>query len=117
HTRFSRDWSSDVCSSDLDEVSLAYDILEAESLKENAPDYCEGLKNKIPAFQNTELQKHVYNLTGQICDLYLYNNGGYVDYTGTINSMRKSYLEIEKLRDSLSKKDQKLLLEFLKSLD
>lgn len=101
----------------VDEVSLAYDILEAESLKENAPDYCEGLKNKIPEFQNTELQKHVYNLTGQICDLYLYNNGGYVDYTGTINSMRKSYLEIEKLRDSLSKKDQKLLLEFLKSLD
>lgn len=101
----------------IDEVSLAYDILYDDSLKQYAPDYCDNLKSKIPNFQNESLSKHVYNLTGQICDLYLYNNGGYVDYFGTINSMRKSYLEIEKLRSSLSQKDQQLLLEFIKILD
>ncbi len=101
----------------VDEISLAYDILHDDSLKQYAPDYCDNLKSKIPNFQNESLSKHVYNLTGQICDLYLYNNGGYVDYFGTINSMRKSYLEIEKLRNSLSQKDQKLLLEFIKILD
>lgn len=101
------------------EISLAYDIdVEGnEQVKQYAPDYCDNLKSKIPNFQNSSLNKHVHNLTGQICDLYLYNNGGNVDYFGTINSMRKSYLEIEKLRSSLSQKDQKLLLEFIKNLD
>lgn len=101
------------------EISLAYDIdVEGnEQVKQYAPDYCDNLKSKIPNFQNSSLNKHVHNLTGQICDLYLYNNGGNVDYFGTIDSMRKSYLEIEKLRSSLSQKDQKLLLEFIKNLD
>lgn len=99
------------------DVSLAYDILDNEQLKENAPSYCDGLKERVPNFQNKDLKHHVYNLTGQICDLYLYNNGGNVDYFLTLNEMRKSMLEIEKLRSSLSQKDQKSLLEFLKSLD
>src|SRR5690606_40038910 len=30
HTRFSRDWSSDVCSSDLDKAMVAYDKLSDE---------------------------------------------------------------------------------------
>lgn len=101
----------------INEVSLAYDILDGDSLKVNAPEYCDDLKNRIPEFQNKDLKLHVYNLAGQICDLYLYNNGGYVGYFETINSMRKSFLEIEKMRNSLSKKDQKALLEYLISLD
>lgn len=103
----------------IDKISLAYDIdvEDRTEVKAYAPNYCDNLKNSIPNFQNTDLKKHVHNLTGQICDLYLYNNGGNVDYFGTIDSMRKSYLEIEKLRSSLSQKDQKLLLEFIKILD
>lgn len=103
----------------IDEIELAYDIdvKDNEKIKEYAPDYCDNLKSKIPNFQNKSLSTHIYNLTGQICDLYLYNNGGNVGYFETINSMRKSYLEIEKLRSSLSQKDQKLLLEFIKNLD
>lgn len=102
---------------DVKDVSLAYDILDSESLKINAPEYCDDLKNRIPDFQNKHLKLHVHNLVGQICDLYLYNNGGYVGYFETINSMRKSLLEIEKTRKSLSKKDQKILLEYLTTLD
>lgn len=103
----------------IDEIELAYDIdvKDNEQIKQYAPDYCDNLKSKIPNFQNKSLSTHVHNLTGQICDLYLYNNGGNVGYFETINSMRKSYLEIEKLRSSLSQKDQKLLLEFIKNLD
>lgn len=101
----------------IDEVSLAFDGLYDEQLKENAPKYCDDLQNKVPDFQNKTLKKHVHNYAGQICDLYLYNNGGNVGYFETINSMRKSLLEIENLRKDLSQKDQKLLLEFLKSLD
>jgi len=99
------------------EVSLAYDLLGDSEIKQNAPKYCEDLIKSIPNFQNKDLKYHVHNLTGQICDLYLYNNGGSVDYFVTIDEMRKSMLEIEKLRSSLSQKDQKSLLEFLKSLD
>lgn len=102
---------------DINEVSLAYDLLDSNSLKVNAPKYCDDLKNNIPDFQNKDLKLHLHNLAGQICDLYLYNNGGYVGYFETINSMRKSFLEIEKMRSSLSKKDQKVLLEYLKTLD
>lgn len=103
----------------IDDIVLAYDldVKDNEKIKEYAPDYCDNLKSKIPNFQNKSLSTHVHNLTGQICDLYLYNNGGNVGYFETINSMRKSYLEIEKLRSSLSQKDQKLLLEFIKNLD
>lgn len=103
----------------IDEIVLAYDIdvENNEQIKQYAPDYCDNLKSKIPNFQNKSLSTHVHNLTGQICDLYLYNNGGNVGYFETINSMRKSYLEIEKLRSTLSQKDQKLLLEFIKNLD
>ncbi|SFN37422.1 hypothetical protein SAMN05421741_104173 [Paenimyroides ummariense] len=103
----------------IDDIVLAYDldVKDNEKIKEYAPDYCDNLKSKIPNFQNKSLSTHVHNLTGQICDLYLYNNGGNVGYFETINSMRKSYLEIEKLRSTLSQKDQKLLLEFIKNLD
>ncbi len=103
----------------VNDIDLAYDIdvKDNEQIKQYAPDYCDNLKSKIPNFQNKSLSTHVHNLTGQICDLYLYNNGGNVGYFETINSMRKSYLEIEKLRNTLSQKDQKLLLEFIKNLD
>ncbi len=112
-------YQSDYKNINIGEISLAYDIdvEDNEQVKQYAPDYCDNLNSKIPNFQSADLKKHVHNLTGQICDLYLYNNGGNVDYFGTINSMRKSYLEIEKLRSSLSQKDQKLLLEFIKILD
>ncbi|PJR03967.1 hypothetical protein [Avrilella dinanensis] len=102
---------------DVADISLAYDLLSGKELKQNAPDYCDDLKNKIPDFKNKDLKNHVHNFAGQICDLYLYQNGGSVDYYGTINSMRKSLLEIEKMRNNLSKNDKKLLVEFLKNLD
>ena len=112
-------YQSDYKDITINEIELAYDIdvKDNEQIKQYAPDYCDNLKSKIPNFQNRSLSAHVHNLTGQICDLYLYNNGGNVGYFETINSMRKSYLEIEKLRSTLSQKDQKLLLEFIKNLD
>lgn len=112
-------YQSDYKDITINEIELAYDIdvKDNEQIKQYAPDYCDNLKSKIPNFQNKSLSTHVHNLTGQICDLYLYNNGGNVGYFETINSMRKSYLEIEKLRSTLSQKDQKLLLEFIKNLD
>jgi hypothetical protein len=111
-----REYESVYKSLDVDDVSLAYSDLD-EEYKKSAPKYCEDLFDKLPDFKNKSLKNHVYNYIGQLCDLYLYENGGNVDYFTTIDSMRKSLLEIEKMRSSLSKKDSELLLQFINSLD
>lgn len=99
-------------------VSLAAELNDSKELfKDNMPQYCSELSQKIPQFEDKKLYYEVYNLVGQICDLYIYQNGGYVDYFTTINSFRKSLLEIENKREKMSKKDQKLLKEYLNSLD
>lgn len=111
-----REYQSVYKTLNVDEVTLAYSDL-TEDYKKSAPKYCEDLFNKLPDFKNNSLKNHVYNYIGQLCDLYLYENGGNVDYFTTIDSMRKSLLEIEKMRSSLSKKDSELLLQFIKDLD
>ncbi|RRJ90272.1 hypothetical protein EG240_09180 [Paenimyroides tangerinum] len=112
-----RSYSSDYKSMYIDNVSLAAETQLDNSIQNLMPNYCFELKQNVPNFQNENLKKHVYNLVGQICDLYLYQNGGSVDYFGTIDSMRKSLLEIENMRGELSKNDTKLLNEYLNSLD
>jgi len=99
-------------------VSLAAEATDfPEEYKENMPKYCAELASKIPAFEDKKLRDDVHNLVGQLCDLYLYNNGGNVDYLTTINAFRKSLLDIENKRQKMSAKDQKLLKEYLNSLD
>jgi|GEM_PF-4710435 len=100
----------------IEDISLAIDSFTEDYQWKAIPDYCKELEKKIPVFENQSLQKHVHNYLGQLCDLYAYHMGN-VDYYATINSMRKSLLEIEKLRSSLSKKDTELLLQFINSLD
>ena len=112
-----RNYSSDYKSMQIDVVNLAAESQFDEVIKNYMPDYCSDLKNNIPNFSNQDLKTHVYNLVGQICDLYLYQNGGSVDYFVTIDSMRKSLLEIDNMRNKLSKNDIKLLNEYLNSLD
>lgn len=101
-----------------EEPSLALtEVAGNEKIMKAVPDFCKDLKNKIPTFENKELRKYVHNYLGQVCDMYLYQNGGSVDYYGTLGSMRKSFYEIEKLRPSLSKKDAQMLQDLLLSLD
>lgn len=101
----------------INKINLAAELQLDNDIQAYMPSYCDELQAKIPAFKNEALKKHTHNLVGQMCDLYLYQNGGAVDYLGTINSMRKSLLEIENMREKLSKNDAKLLKDFLNSLD
>nr|WP_297307052.1 hypothetical protein [uncultured Flavobacterium sp.] len=112
-----RSYSSDYKTISVDHISLAAEQQLDYNIQEYMPEYCYELKQNVPNFDNKQLKKHVYNLVGQICDLYLYQNGGSVDYFGTIDSMRKSLLEIENMRENLSEKDTKILNEYLNSLD
>lgn len=112
-----RNYDSNYKSMQIDMINLAVESEFNGDVSRFMPDYCSTLKENVPNFNNENLKKHVYNLVGQICDLYLYQNGGSVDYFGTIDSMRKSLLEIENMRGQLSKNDTKLLNEYLNSLD
>lgn len=93
------------------------DILNDEKIVKNMPNFCANLPNIIPNFENENLSLHLNNYLGQLCDLYLYQNGGAVGYFETLNSMRKSLLEIELMQSSLSEKDKITLTNIIKNLD
>lgn len=93
------------------------DILNDEKIVKNMPNFCSNLPNTIPNFENENLSLHLHNYLGQLCDLYLYQNGGAVGYFETLNSMRKSLLEIELIQSSLSEKDKIILTNIIKNLD
>ena len=112
-----RNYSSDYKSMKIDVVNLEVESEYNGDVSSYMPNYCSDLKQNLPNFNNQDLKKHVYNLVGQICDLYLYQNGGSVDYFVTIDSMRKSLLEIENMRSKLSNYDIKLLNDYLNALD
>lgn len=102
--------------SSLKELEFAIDNPDVQPYLSLAPEYCNHLKNNIPAFTNQELKNIVHQYAGQICDLYIYNSG-YVDLNSTIDALRKSVLELNKKYESFSKEDKEKLKKFFDSLD
>ena len=98
--------------------NLALDgALKSENLKQAIPQFCSDIYGQVSVFENEELQKQLLHFMGQTCDLYLYPKVDDVYYDGTLDALRKSILEIEKLRPSLSKKDLKNLRTLIENLD
>ena len=98
--------------------SLALDdALKSENLKQAIPQFCSDIYGQASVFENEELQKQLLHFMGQTCDLYLYPKVDNVYYDGTLDALRRSVLEIEKLRPSLSKKDLKNLRTLIENLD
>ena len=98
--------------------SLALDdALKLENLKQAIPQFCSDIYGQVSVFENEELQKQLLHFMGQTCDLYLYPKVDNVYYDGTLDALRRSILEIEKLRPSLSKKDLKNLHTLIENLD
>ena len=98
--------------------SLALDdALKSENLKQAIPQFCSDIYGQVSVFENEELQKQLLHFMGQTCDLYLYPKVDNVYYDGTLDALRRSVLEIEKLRPSLSKKDLKNLRTLIENLD
>lgn len=102
--------------SSLDEINLAIHELNAPYYMEYTPNYCKDLKIQIPSFTDKSLKQIVYNYSGQICDLYLYNTG-LIDVNSTVDAIRKSIWELSKNYDSYNKEDKEKLKKFLDSLD
>ena len=98
--------------------SLALDdALKSENLKQAIPQFCSDIYGQASVFENEELKKQLLHFMGQTCDLYLYPKVDNVYYDGTLDALRRSILEIEKLRPSLSKKDLKNLRTLIENLD
>ena len=93
------------------------DALRSENLKQAIPQFCSDIYGQVSVFENEELQKQLLHFMGQTCDLYLYPKVDNVYYDGTLDALRRSILEIEKLRPSLSKKDLKNLRTLIENLD
>ena len=98
--------------------NLALDVaLKSENLKQAIPQFCSDIYGQVSVFENEELKKQMLHFMGQTCDLYLYPKVDNVYYDGTLDALRRSVLEIEKLRPSLSKKDLKNLRTLIENLD
>ena len=98
--------------------NLALDVaLKSENLKQAIPQFCSDIYGQVSVFENEELQKQLLHFMGQTCDLYLYPKVDNVYYDGTLDALRRSILEIEQLRPSLSKKDLKNLRTLIENLD
>lgn len=97
----------------------AIDNLESNSVYwKGIPAYCSKIDSIIPEFSDKELAKHAKNYAGQICDMYLGEfEGSSVWYKGTIDAIRSEQLYFQNNTEKLSKKDKKLLSEFLNKLD
>ena len=93
------------------------DALRSENLKQAIPQFCSDIYGQVSVFENEELKKQLLHFMGQTCDLYLYPKVDNVYYDGTLDALRRSILEIEKLRPSLSKKDLKNLRTLIENLD
>ena len=93
------------------------DALRSENLKQAIPQFCSDIYGQVSVFENEELKKQLLHFMGQTCDLYLYPKVDNVYYDGTLDALRRSILEIEKLRPSLSKKDLKTLRTLIENLD
>ena len=93
------------------------DALRSENLKQAIPQFCSDIYGQVSVFENEELKKQLLHFMGQTCDLYLYPKVDNVYYDGTLDALRRSILEIEKLRPSLSRKDLKNLRTLIENLD
>lgn len=110
------DYQSAYKNTSLKDVKLAIDEEGAKYYLDIAPSHCKDLKSRIPDFSSNDLKEIIYNYTGQICDLYIYQSG-YVDLSSTVDAVRKSVWELNTKYDSFKKEDKEKLKKFFDSLD
>lgn len=101
----------------LNDISLAIDNFENANALKAIPTHCQTIKNDLPNFENTELKTILHNYVGQICDLYFLEVADNVYMKATIDAVRKSILELDRIYPSLNKKDKQKLTEYLNQLD
>jgi len=94
-------------------ISLAMDM--DTSYRSSLPKYCNNIE--VPDFKESEFRIHVKNYVSQVCDLYAIPYDENVAIKETIDSMRKSLLEINNKYDGLKKEDKEKLTTFFNSLD
>lgn len=97
---------------------LAISTLSNDKLWKGLPKHCRNFEKDLPVFNNQELQKHLKNYVGQMCDMYLTQSyGNTVSIKITLDEIRREVLYFNEIHDKLNQSDQKKLTTYLQNLD
>lgn len=101
-----------------DTISLAINSESNKNLFNGIPKYCLRIDQDLPKFEMKDLDYHVKNYVGQMCDMYLtqaYEHS--VAIKITLDEIRRETLFLINIRKRLSEKDLKKLDNYLNNLD
>lgn len=101
-----------------DTINLAIDNEFSKHLFKSIPNHCTNIDKELPKFEMKDLDYHVKNYVGQMCDMYLTQSFGHtVAIKTTLDEIRREALFLLNIREKLSDKDRKKLDKYLDNLD
>lgn len=101
-----------------DTVNLAIENESSEHFLKGIPKHCTNIDKEMPKFEMKDLDYHVKNYVGQMCDMYLTQSYAHsVAIKITLDEIRREALYLLHIREKLSDKDRKKLDKYLDSLD
>lgn len=101
-----------------DTMNLAINDNYSKNWLNGIPKYCSKIDKEIPTFEMKDLDYHVKNYVGQMCDMYLTQSRDHsVGVKITLDEIRREAIFLRKIREKLSEKDRKKLDKYLDNLD
>ena len=101
-----------------DTMNLAINDSYSKKWLNGIPKYCSKIDKDIPTFEMKDLDYHVKNYVGQMCDMYLTQSRDHsVGVKITLDEIRREAIFLRKIREKLSEKDRKKLDKYLDNLD
>lgn len=85
--------------------------------EEALPNHCFQIEKDLPKLQNKEAQNYLQDYALLMCDLYDLQYSDMSSYKETVDALRNAALWLITNKEKLNNKDQKLLNDYLESLD
>lgn len=112
------DYASEYKKNHQEDGNLAIHSLSNAKLWKGLPQHCKNFEKELPKFNHKELQGHLKNYVGQICDMYLtQSNYHTVGIKITLDEIRREVLYLNEIHEKLDASDKKKLNNYLKNLD
>lgn len=101
-----------------DTMNLAVNNDYSKDFLKGIPKHCTSIENDVPKFEMKDLDYHVKNYVGQMCDMYLTQSRDHnVAVKITLDEIRREAIFLMNIRKKLSEKDRKKLDQYLDNLD
>ncbi|ROI01874.1 hypothetical protein EGI16_16380 [Chryseobacterium sp. G0240] len=112
------DYVSEYKKDHREDGNLAIHGLSNDKLWKGLPQHCKNFEKDLPKFNHKELQGHLKNYVGQMCDMYLTQSSYHtVGVKMTLDEIRREVLYLNEIQEKLDASDQKKLNNYLKNLD